>query len=365
MSLKSRLRDIFTGTFTPAESVGLLWLWSAIGCLGFTRTFMQVYLPAQHGYDIHDYLIGRDFVNVWTGAKLALQEKTSKLYALAEYQKEMSGLLGHPYWQHNFAYPPHILLFIPVFGLLSYLPSLAVWSVAGTACFLLALRMQEFFRPRWHVLALAALSPAGIINLVSGQNGHFIGALFLGGLYVCETSPLLGGVLFGLLTVKPHLGLLVLPVLLLRRNWKCIGSAAATALVLFALSAAIWGVAPWHEYLTQALPHQMELLKLDRGYYTLMMPGIYADVVTTLHQAILTGAIVAALAALLALGLTLRAVWKEGLTPRSILLASLGTMVILPYGFSYDMLPVAGAMVVYLGAQQGIAMWRHLSLIHI
>jgi hypothetical protein len=45
---------------------------------------------------------------------------------------------------------------------------------------------------------------------------------------------------------------------------------------------------------------------------------------------------------------TFQALRREGITPLTVLMLSLSTLIIVPYGFNYDMVMIAGALVVYL-----------------
>lgn len=60
-----------------------------------------------------------------------------------------------------------------------------------------------------------------------------------------ERSALLAGILFGLLTFKPQLGVLLPLALLAGRQWRAFIAAAATAAVLFAASVILFGANVW------------------------------------------------------------------------------------------------------------------------
>lgn len=357
----NKLRKILSSPLSAADAVGLLCVWTLIAVFCFLRVFAGAYMPAAGGVDIHGYLPGRDFVNVWTAGRLVMSGDVSALYDVTAYQSAMDVLLGREYPEHNFAYPPHILPLLPVFGLAAYMPSLVLWTLAGMAALVLVLRVQKSARMNMGVLVMAVLSPAALANIISGQNGFFTAALFLGGLYLCEASPILAGVLFGLLTVKPHMGVLILPLLLFRRQWRCAVAAVATSLSLVALSLLCFGTTPWVEYVTQALPFQSKLLQPGPSFYFTMMPGPYADALTALGWPVIAAAGYAVLAAIFAAVVAWREVSRHGITPRGVLVLALATAIILPYSFNYDMVAVAGAMVVYLATTPTVT-GRHLLL---
>ena len=64
-----------------------------------------------------------------------------------------------------------------------------------------------------------ALAPAGLIAFISGQNAFFAAAVIAAIFRCLDARPVVAGVLLGLLTVKPQLGLLFPLMLLLTGRW--------------------------------------------------------------------------------------------------------------------------------------------------
>src|SRR5690606_23392799 len=131
-------------------------------------------------------------------------------------------------------------------AVLPYLPALALWLAATFAGFATVLRSVA---PHSVTLWLALALPAGFINMLHGQNGFLIAALFGGAMLCLDRRPILAGLLIGLLTVKPHLGLLLPIALLAGGRWRAILAAAATALAFAAASAAVLGPESWSAFL--------------------------------------------------------------------------------------------------------------------
>src|SRR3546814_15628180 len=100
-----------------------------------------------------------------------------------------------------------MLLSVWPFGQLPYLWALAAWSLLWLAFYLWA---SVGWRTDATILVLALLlAPASYINISGGQNGFLTGALLIGGLRLLGPKPILAGICFGLLTVKPQLGILL------------------------------------------------------------------------------------------------------------------------------------------------------------
>src|SRR5690242_68550 len=92
------------------------------------------------------------------------------------------------------------------FALMPYYLALAVWTVAGMAFFIWCARL---FLPKGFPPLIAALTPAATINIWAGHYGFLFGGLWLLCFYFLDQKPKLAGMFAGLLTFKPHLGLMI------------------------------------------------------------------------------------------------------------------------------------------------------------
>jgi hypothetical protein len=146
---------------------------------------------------------------------------------------------------HPFNYPPTYLFLIWPIGGLPYGVALIVWQVLTLALFAFGLRAVGL-RPI-EVLA-AVVAPVTILNFSGGQNGCLTSALLIGGLALLARRQMVAGGLFGLLTVKPHLGLLVPLVCLAERRWWAIAAAGGVTIALVAASLLVFGLAGWQAY---------------------------------------------------------------------------------------------------------------------
>lgn len=171
----------------------------------------------------------------------------------------------------NWALPDHPWLYPPSF-LLLLLPFGATGFGAGCAIFLLLtflgmiVAVWRFAGERRWLCSLALiLSPAAIMNVYLGQNAFLSGALFFGGALTLSKRPVLAGILFGLLTYKPQIALMVPIALLAARQWKALGAATATASLLAIVSSLIFGANAWQSWLATAmggLPPALEIGRL-------------------------------------------------------------------------------------------------------
>jgi hypothetical protein len=202
-------------------------------------------------------LIGRDFLNLWMYGHAALEADPSRFYDVATYNAELARLLGPGYPGQNWPNPPTALLLMAPFGLLGLFPALLAWMIAGLTALILTTR--RLF-PHARVLPLLLVSPAALMCLISGQSSLLTTAALVGAVFCWDRRPILAGVLIGLMTVKPQLGILVPFALLASLRWKVFGAAAVTAIALVALSVVLYGPEIWIAYITKALPLQREVL---------------------------------------------------------------------------------------------------------
>ena len=245
----------------------------------------------------------------------------------------MQQVFGPDFPEHHASYPPHLLLFTWPLGLLPYLPAYAIWSIAGLALYMFAAAGGERRPDR---LLMLAVAPAVVVNVYGGQNGFLTAALLIGGLSLLDKRPILSGVLFGVLTVKPQLGLLLPLMLVLTGQWRCIASAAATALGLGALTAASLGPEVWPAFLYLSVPKQQAVLAYGSGIFPAMMPTAFMNARIAglpLDWAWAMQGIVSSAA----VGAVVWTFWQQRDPALSTALFVTASFLVTPYAFNYDM----------------------------
>jgi len=227
------------------------------------------YVPSVDGFG--GTAIGRDFLNTWMGGRSALAEGPAAWFDFEVYNdllRAMIGITESYFW----SYPPHVLLFIWPFGLMPYLPAFVLWTLGGFALFLYAARSGGVERKH---LLFVAVAPAVAINVFIGQNGFFTAALLIFGLVNLDRRPVLAGALFGILTIKPQLGLLLPVLLVVSGRWRSIISAAVTTATLVAATSWLYGADIWMAYLRNVVPVQHFLQEHGNGMLFLQIPSAF------------------------------------------------------------------------------------------
>jgi alpha-1,2-mannosyltransferase len=197
----------------------------------------------------------RDGLDFWAGGFLALNGHLPMLFDPLAYQGFLAGLYGKlPY--HLWSYPPNYLLLASAFDWLS--PWRAVFAFDAFSLLALALALRLAGKSWWLIAAVLA-SPASLESVLEHQNGALMTALIGGGVLLLAAKPRLAGVLIGLASIKPQLGI-VLPLYLLRRAPVAVLYAALSAVLLAAASLWVFGPAAWFGFLHFTSPAMSNVL---------------------------------------------------------------------------------------------------------
>lgn len=324
-------------------------LLALLGVLSALPVVVRFYWPAGAGLDVTGHPIGRDFINNWVGPQLAASGHLATLFDLDAYHAAIGTLFGAPLPFHNWGYPPFTLLLLWPLGQLPYFAALSLWTGGLFAVFAgVTLKGVEPGR-RLRALALLALAPACLINAVGGQNGFLTAALLLGGLLALDRRPVLAGILFGLLTCKPHLGLVLPLVLLALGAWRTIAAAVATTLVLVGASLLAFGIEPWQHYLLETGAYQYGLLERFTGFYPFMMASVFAGA-RTFGLSMGAAWSLQLLVTVPVLAATVWAVRHSRDPVQRAGLVATAVPLLTPYAFNYDLTLVAAVLVWRLAA---------------
>jgi hypothetical protein len=146
--------------------------------------------------------------------------------------------------------------------------------------------------------------------------------------------------------IKPHLAVLIPLVLLIRGDWKAIGSAAATVAALVGVTTLWFGWQPWHDFLFKTSGLQASMIDAGDSFFGLMSCSAATMILRSVHSwplAIATQAVFA-FAAVVAVGI---AAWRRVCPRHLCFLVATATFLVLPYSFSYDLTVVAiGALAI-------------------
>jgi hypothetical protein len=297
-----------------------------------------------------------DFTNLWAGGVLAASGKLPTLFDPGEYSRWLRTILDPRVDDHEWSYPPTMLLLGVPLARLPLVPAYVVWTFGTLGLLWLALRAGGM---SWAACAAAIVSPATLNNAALGQNGALTAALLVGALLLIDKRPAVAGILMGLLTVKPHLGVLLPVCVVASRNWRALGAAALTALAMVIVTGLALGWDAWRLFFSITAPTMRAILEAPwpSGYQVnavtvfLSVRALGAPVAAAYA---VQGAVVLACAAL---------AWRAWRLPNADPHARMALTVALtlaasPYGYSYDML----ALTAGIAAVMALGSWRITAL---
>lgn len=275
-------------------------------------------------------LITRDFIAFWASSYLALAGDAAAAFDVARTEQVHLVALGQSFYVPRWHYPPTYQLLIMPIALLPYIAAWFVWIGTTLAAYLIVLR--KFAPHRDAVLLLFAFPPV-FANMYFGQNGFLVAAIFGGALLALRSRPILAGALFGILSIKPHLALLVPLALVAAGQWRAFMAAVLASLLLIMASFATLGSDAWLAFFHdmpnvrplidgQQLPHSL----MPTTYVGLIRLGVTPDLAMTIH--VIQVVVVAALVAV---------VWRHAQLPVASAALIGGAVLIPPYLFLYDL----------------------------
>ncbi|HEX4079671.1 MAG TPA: glycosyltransferase family 87 protein [Rhizomicrobium sp.] len=172
------------------------------------------------------------------------------------------------YWN----YPPLFFAVTALLAAMPYLASFLGWVIS--TCSAYAVTIGAISR-RWEGVLGACASPVILLTAFGGQNGFLSAALLGGFLLFLPTRPVVSGVLLGLLTYKPQLGILIPIALIAGGQWRALSSAAVTAALAAGLAALAFGPGVYASFL-HSLPVVSHVYLTLGGEGWARMESIYA-----------------------------------------------------------------------------------------
>jgi arabinofuranan 3-O-arabinosyltransferase len=189
--------------------------------------------------------IFNDFVTIWAAGKMALAGHAAQAYDWSQLKPVDESVVGPVSGYLGWPYPPTFLLVASALALLPYVTAFFVWVCGTFIAYVAVIRAIIGDRVGYF---LAAAFPGVIANFMVGQTAFVSAALIGGTLTLMDTQPVWAGVMLGLLTYKPHLGLLFPIALAVSGRWKVFFTAGIVAALMAAVSWIAFGTASWEAF---------------------------------------------------------------------------------------------------------------------
>jgi hypothetical protein len=235
-----------------------------------------------------------DFSHYWVSGALAGSGDRALVYDFSTFSAARAALGGADPCSvpvlNQFVYPPTYLFFTYPLGLMPYITAFAAWTVITLLLYLVAIYLIV---PR-PIAISAALSPFPVFfNFFLGQNGFLLAGLMGLSLALMERRPQLSGVLLGLLTFKPQIGILFPFALLVSRRWRVVVSGMATSVVLIVTSMVVFGFQGWSSFIHALVdrganlsPMSQDSMRLESVYGFLWLAGISPPIALAVQLAV-------------------------------------------------------------------------------
>lgn len=229
-----------------------------------------------------------------------------------------------------FMYHPGMLLLVWPLADLPFELGYVFWIGIGLVVYVIA--VSDRSRP---IALLAAVAPSTLWTVLCGQSSLLVAGLLIGGLRLTRSHPMLAGLLLGLATYKPQLGILVPVALVAAGQWRTIASAVTTLLGIVLITTLAFGLPIWptwfyhlpsiiHVSTSNAISWAPLLATVTSN---LMMLGIGARVANIVQLA-------AACAAIICVWRCFR---RGGCGELEIAALAAATFIATPFAFTYDM----------------------------
>ena len=179
-----------------------------------------------------------DSLPFWSASHLALQGHAADAYNLSILTPIEEHVAGRPVGVLPWLYPPTFLLFVYPLALLPFTLSAPIF-LFGTLALFVKVTTTIVPHPRTALIAIAF--PGSALVLTSGQNGLLTASLVGLGLVLLRRRPVLAGLCFALVAMKPQLAVLIPLALLASRSWRALGAMAAGVAISMALALLAFG----------------------------------------------------------------------------------------------------------------------------
>jgi arabinofuranan 3-O-arabinosyltransferase len=310
--------------------------------IGFALIVGQlVYLLASYlqGYWLiaPNGIVPNDFVDVWAAGRLVLQGNPAEVYDWPTHKAMEVVALGHPFDGYfGWHYPPTYLPVAALLAKMSYVPAQIIFLFSTFCAYMFCQRGIIGERAGYF---LTAAFPAVLANCIAGQNGFLSAALLGGTLLVLNERPVLAGALLGLLTYKPHLGLLFPIVLAASGHWRTFVTAGVVAALMALASWVAFGTQTWAAFIP-SIAHTSQAFLADGWADFAKLQTAFGLVRTLGGSEPLAWSVQGALAFMTTAAVT--ALWRSRAEYELKAAAlAIGALLATPYLYTYDLVVLA------------------------
>lgn len=321
---------------------------------GYLAAIAAMWATSHGGVDAGGRPLGSDFSSFWSAGRLALMGVPEAAYDYARHAAMQRSIFGDDTPFYPWPYPPMFFAVASVLATLPYLAALAVWQAATLPIYVGAAAAIVSSHRREVVLAALAF-PAVFVNLTHGHNGFLTAGLFGLGLVLVGRRPILAGVLLGLLCYKPQFALLLPFALVADGRWRATFAAAATVVVVCALSLAAFGPETWEAFRESATFTRTVVLEAGATGWEKIVSAFAAA--RALGADIAVAYAVQGVTTLAVIAVTMRLWRSDAPFERKAAALLAGSLLVTPYALDYDLM-LLGPAIAFLVRDALARGWR-------
>ena len=293
-----------------------------------------------------------DFIWIWLSSKFAILGALAQAYDYSVFSTARTVLVGAPSCiLEHFDYPPTLLFFTYPLGLMPYPIAFAAWMAATLFVYLAAVYA---IIPRPAAVIAALTTYPLVFNVQMGHNGFLTAGLIGLSLAFVERRPWVSGILLGLLTYKPQLGILFPFALFASRNWRVLLSATATSVIIGIAAGIAFGIQAWPSFIGALTDRASILSEAPEQAFAAALVSVFGFLRTAGVSAHISWAAQLAVTGIVAA--TVCALWARPIS-HSLKAAALaiGSVLASPHAHGYDacILTIAVAFLVKDGLSRG------------
>lgn len=315
--------------------------YSVLSVLALVASIAYLLLTSHGVNDAQGRPLGTDFANIYAAGVLAAEGRAAEAYQPDRQYAQAQALFGADTTIYGWFYPPVMFLLAQPLATLPYglALALALWLGVSAAAYLAVMRQLLPGRGVW----LPALGFTAVwVNVTYGQSGFLLAALLGGALWLLPTRPFWAGVLMAGLSYKPQFAVLLPFVLLAAGQWRAIAGGAVAGAVLLLVTWLAYGWPVWEHFLTSLdISRQWVLAAGEAGFSKMQSP--FAQIRLLGGSAAWAGYGQAAIALLVA-ACVMRHWRRHGAYADKATILLIGTALLSPYSFHYDVMLLAPAM---------------------
>lgn len=268
-----------------------------------------------------------DFLNLYTGASLALDGKFAGMYDVGVQIQRERQFVPSTGELVPFVRPSFYALLLAPLALIPFAAAFWVW-IAAQSALLLACWAWAFRRFGPNALVFAAFSLPGPLGIASGQDCVLLLALFLIAFEWTDRGKLLaGGAALALMLIKFHLILLWPVALLLQKRWKMLAGFCAMALAEAGGSLALGGMEGARGYVALLRNKSLDHLSPSKELM-ISIQGLTTNL--GIESPVAVAALAAAIVALFVFAVYNAPLWKM------FAVTAVASLLVAPHVYGYD-----------------------------